>query len=105
MLISIRARYAVQLISRQIRVMAAVDEVIVQRVIVIDRFGWGACIRGGGGDVGEEFAIIGRQGELMELGRWEETNAGGDSRKVGLDFGGEGEGWVLRGGGRRRADG
>ena len=104
MLISIRTRYAIQLIPRQIGIMATVDEVVVQRVIEINRFGWGAGIRGGGGDVGEKLVVMGRQGELMELGRWEKTNAGGDGRKVGLDFGGECEGWVFRGGGGRMAD-
>ena len=53
MLISIRTRDAVQLVSRQIGIMATVDEVVVQRVIEINGFGWGARIRGGGGDVGE----------------------------------------------------
>ena len=53
MLINIRTRYAIQLISRQIGIMATVDEVVVQRVIEIDRVGRGARIRGGGGDVGE----------------------------------------------------
>ncbi len=104
MLISIRTRHAIQLIPRQIGIMATVDEVVVQRVIEINRLGWGVRIRGGGGDVGEEFVVVGRQGELMELGRWEEANAGGDGRKIGLDFGGECEGWCSRGGGGRRAD-
>ena len=75
MLISIRTRYAIQLIPCQICIMATVDEVVVQRVIEINRFGWGGRIRGGGGHVGEEFVVVGRQGELMELGRWEEANA------------------------------
>lgn len=78
MLISIRTRYAIQLIPRQIRIMATVDEVAVQRVIEINRVSRDARIRGGRGDVGEEFVVVGRQGELMELGGWEGTNAGGD---------------------------
>ena len=78
MLISIRTRYAIQLIPRQIGIMATVDEVVVQRVIEINGLGRGARIRGGGGDVGEKLVVIGRQGHLMELGRWEEANAGGD---------------------------
>ena len=78
MLVSIRTRYAIQLIPRQIGIMATVDEVVVQRVIEINGFGWGARIRGRGGDVGEEFVVVGRQGELMELSRWEVALAGGD---------------------------
>ena len=48
---------------------------------------------------------MGRQGELMELGRWEEANAGRDGRQVGLDLGGEREGWSFRHRGSRRTDG
>ena len=48
-------------------------------MIEVNGFGWGARIRGGGGgDVGEEFVVVGRQGELMELSRWEVAHAGGD---------------------------
>ena len=58
--------------------MAAVNEVVVQRVTEIDGLGRGARTRGGRGDVGEKFVVIGRQAQLMELGRWEEANTGGD---------------------------
>ena len=78
MLISIRTRYAIQLIPCQIGIVATVNEVVVQRVIEINWLCRGARIRGGGGDIGDEFVVIGRQGHLMELGRWEEANAGGD---------------------------
>ena len=105
MLISVRTRYAIQLVARQIRIMATVDEVVAQRVIEVKRFSWGGRIGGGGGHVREEFVIVGRQGELVELGRWEEANAGRDGRKVGLDLGGEREGWSFSHGGWSRTDG
>ena len=85
--------------------MATVDEVVVQRVIEVNRFCWGGRIGGGGGHVRKEFIVVGRQGELMELGRWEEANAGRDGRQVGLDLGGEREGWGFRHRGPRRTDG
>ena len=53
MLVSIRTRYTIQLIPRQIRIMATVDEVVVQGVIEINRSSWGGRIGGGGGHVGE----------------------------------------------------
>lgn len=105
MFVSIRTRYAIQLITRQIRIMATVDEVVVQRVVEVNLFSRGGRIGGGGGHVRKEFVVVGRQGELMELGRWEEANARRDGRKVGLDFGGERKVRSFRFGGWSRTDG
>lgn len=105
MLVSIRTRYAIQLIPRQIRIMATVDEVVVQRVIVVNWFSWGGRIGGGGGNVRKQFVVVGRQGELMELGMWEDANAGRDGGEVGLDLGGERGGWSFSHRGSRRTDG
>ena len=105
MLVSIRTRYTIQLIPCQIRIMATVDEVVVHGVIEINRSSWGGRIGGGGGHVGEEFVVMRRKGELMELGSWEEANAGRDGRKVGLDLRGEREGRGFRHGGWSGTDG
>ena len=85
--------------------MATVNEVVVQRVIEVNWFSRGGRIGGGGGHVRKKLVVVGRQGELMELGRWEEANAGRDGGKVALDLGGKREGWSFRHRGLRRTDG